>query len=155
MSKLKKNMMILFVLSSSISATPFTDNGDGTVTDQNTNLRWQKCSMGQTNDTTCSGTATTVTWQGALNYCNALTLAGKTWRLPNINELKSIADRARMNPSIDTTFFPSTIAHYYWSSSTYAIGLTNYAWIADFIYGGMPGNDKALSYYVRCVLTGP
>jgi hypothetical protein len=36
----------------------YTDNGDGTVTDNNTGLIWQKCSVGQTNDATCSGPAT-------------------------------------------------------------------------------------------------
>ncbi|MDH5721217.1 MAG: DUF1566 domain-containing protein, partial [Spirochaetia bacterium] len=79
------------------------DSVDGTVTDYTTNLVWQKCSMGQTNDASCSGSATTATWFNAINYCEGLTLGGKTdWRLPNVTELESIVDRTVFNPAIDT-----------------------------------------------------
>ncbi|MDH5718508.1 MAG: DUF1566 domain-containing protein, partial [Spirochaetia bacterium] len=45
------------------------DNVDGRVTDYTTNLVWQKCSMGQVNDASCSGSATAATWINAINYC--------------------------------------------------------------------------------------
>ena len=41
----------------------YQDNGDGTVTDLNTNLMWQQSDDG-----------TTRNWQEALDYCEALTL---------------------------------------------------------------------------------
>ncbi|MCX5896253.1 MAG: DUF1566 domain-containing protein, partial [Proteobacteria bacterium] len=70
----------------------FVDNNDGTVTDTDTGLMWQK------------GTAPgTYVWQQALSYCQKLTLAGHNdWRLPNRNELQSLVDYSRFDPSINT-----------------------------------------------------
>ena len=151
-------------------AIPYTDNGDGTVYDGRTGLVWQKCSMGQNNDTTCSGTATTATWAIALTYCNDLNsynavgfASHTTWRLPNINELKSIVDRnISPNPSaINNTIFPNTLANIYWSSSTY-VPSKGIAWSVAFNDDGAYGAGsvtnyfgKAASYYVRCVASGP
>lgn len=71
----------------------FTDNSDGTITDNVTGLIWQKCSAGQANDSSCTGDQDILTWQEALDYCNGLSLAGyNDWRLPNIKELYSILD---------------------------------------------------------------
>ena len=87
---LNSAFLILFALQ--IEAAPFTDNTDGTVKDNATGLIWQKCSRGQ-GATDCSGTATTATWSDAITYCSGLSLvAGKTWRLPQVNELKTIVD---------------------------------------------------------------
>lgn len=61
-----------------VFATPFTDNSNGTVTDQATGLIWQQ-----------TDNPTSRLWQNALNYCNALSLAGSNdWRLPNISSLR-------------------------------------------------------------------
>ena len=43
----------------------YVDNGDGTITDNLTGLIWQKCSNGQNNDSSCSGTATAPDWASA------------------------------------------------------------------------------------------
>jgi len=133
----------------------FTDNGDGTVTDKATGLVWQKCSRGQNNDATCTGTATTSNWSTAVSDCNSLTLAGKTWRLPNINELKSIVDTTKTTaPSIDTTIFPSTVAFdSYWSSTTFASN-TSSAWVVISSDGQITNGNKTSNFYVRCV-SGP
>ncbi|MCB1193993.1 MAG: DUF1566 domain-containing protein [Leptospiraceae bacterium] len=130
----------------------FTDNGDYTITDKATALVWQKCSMGQNSDDTCSGTATTTTWSNALLYCKDLSLAGKTWRLPNINELKSIMNYDKSEPGINQTYFPATQPSLYWSSTTYLI-TTTYAWNIDFQYGEIDdyGLLKTSGIYVRCV----
>jgi len=54
----------------------FTDNGDGTVTDNNTKLIWSK------NANLCGWK----NWQDACSYCAGLTLAGHSdWRLPSIS----------------------------------------------------------------------
>jgi len=140
------------------SISVYIDNGDGTVTDKMTSLNWQKCSMGQNNDATCSGTgaplATTTTWTGALTYCAGLTLAGRTWRLPNLNELKSIADRTKVSPAIDTNAFPATIQNNYWSSTTDAATSMN-AWSVSFTLGTTTISNKISSASVRCVSSGP
>lgn len=57
----------------------FTDNGDGTVTDNAIGLVWQRCSHGRTgNDCSVGAEATTANWTEAQNHCNSLTLAGRT-----------------------------------------------------------------------------
>ena len=96
-------------------------NSDGSeVTDIETNLVWQRCSLGQTwNGSTCDGDADSSTWIDALQAGSALQEAsGGDWRLPNIKELASLAvygssESAAILPSI----FPNTAASYYWSSS--------------------------------------
>jgi hypothetical protein len=141
--------------------TSYTDNVNGTVTDNVTGLIWQKCSQGQNNDTSCSGATVISNWSNALTYCNTLSLASKTWRLPNINELGSIYDfTVSTGTAINLTAFPNTPngnpGGYYWSSSTDYITVTS-AWFLNF---GVAFNSyafsqsKATSYNVRCV-TGP
>ncbi len=136
-------------------APVYVDNGNGTVRDKSTGLLWQKCSMGQNADNTCSGSAITDIWDSALTYCNTLTLAGKTWRLPNGNELKSITDRTVASTVIDTTIFPATVAGYYWSSSSYPDA--QYAWYVRFSTGEVAGalkNFTPVMRNARCV-SGP
>jgi len=145
--------IILIAAAPLLAAPVYVDNGDATVSDKATILVWQKCSMGQNNDATCSGTATTATWTNALAYCNGLTLAGKTWRLPNVNELESLVDDTKNNPAIiDTTAFPATVATAYWSSSTLVSYTTN-AWFVNFNDSSAYSINKAFTYYVRCVAT--
>ena len=120
----------------------YTDNGDGTVTNTKTGLMWQK--------DTAPGT---YNWQHALTYCENLPLAGyNDWRLPNRNELQSIVDYDRYNPSIDP-IFSNTVSSFYWSSTTYAT-TPNYAWIVRFSYGYVYDSDKSSNHYVRAVRGG-
>jgi len=131
-----------------------TDNGDGTITDLSNNLIWQKCSMGLANDATCSGTATTVDWTNSLLYCQGLALAGRIWRLPSFRELQSLADYAAQIPAINTTYFPATVANWYWSSSTHVTTPAN-AWRVSFTDGNVFNSIKSSMSRVRCVTTGP
>ena len=79
----------------------YTDNGDGTVTDNVTGLMWQQ--------TVPTGT---YTWAQAVAYCPTLTLADHSdWRLPSRIELVSIVDLGvTSGPMINSTYFPSTPA---------------------------------------------
>ncbi len=120
----------------------FVDNGDGTITDTHTGLMWAQASH------------VPVTWEGAITHCETLSLAGHPdWRLPNRNELTSLVDYSKYNPSIDTAFFPGNQSSYYWSSTTHAYG-SGGAWFVCFHYGLVNGNDKSNSYYVRAVRAG-
>jgi hypothetical protein len=121
----------------------FVDNLDGTVTDTDTGLMWQK-------DTALG----TYTWQQALSYCESLTLAVyNDWRLPNRNELQSIVDYNHHPVSIDP-IFPNTESSYYWSSTTHAT-YPFYAWVFNFDSGAGVHRDKSLHYsYIRAVRAG-
>lgn len=136
----------------------FTDLGNGTVKDSSTGLYWQKCTNGQ-NSLDCSGTGTAAAdWASAISYCNSLNLAGKTWRLPNKNELVSILDYQKTAfPLTNTDVFPNMPNdHLYWSSTTNNVaGFFNEALVLDFgsfSKGRMNIESKGWSYdYVKCV----
>ena len=124
-------------------AGSFTDNGNGTVSDSNTGLMWQR-----EDDNTIR------TWESAITYCEGLSLGSYTdWRLPNIKELKSIVDNTKYDPAINTTYFPNTNSSYYWSSTTSA-GVSSYAWFVFFYDGYVSYGNKSKYYYVRCVRGG-
>jgi hypothetical protein len=153
-----------FLITFSLCAAPFTDNGDGTITDSGTNLRWQKCSAGQNNDSTCSGTVSLYSWQNALVYCNSLTLGSKQWRLPSVRELNSLVEESRTTaPQINTTFFPNTPTSTstngnYWTSTS--SDLNNSAYYVSFFqsfsgYAAPYGSKTGSLFSVRCVTTGP
>jgi len=124
-----------------INPPSYTDNGDGTITDNVTGLIWQK----EDDDITRI-------WDDAVTCCNDLTLAGYyDWRLPSKKELMSIVDWGTHTPSIDTTYFPGTNgSYYYWSSTTDAYD-SSYAWPVHFMYGNVYSYVKSDNFYVRCV----
>ena len=105
----------------------FTDNFDGTVTDDLTGLIWLK------DGTRFSG----LSFPDALAVCNALADDGTTltdgsaagdWRLPNILELGSLTDFSQIGPAlpVDHPFIAGS-AGTFWSSTTTAIN-ANRAW---------------------------
>ncbi len=141
----------------------FTDNGDGTVTDNLTTLEWTKCSadgasyIDETPD--CTGAHGKYTWSGAIDLCEDLDYAGHNdWRLPSFAELASIIDYAGYQPAIRDGNFPNT--HYkveagnqkarYWTSTGWYDwpGFSMYIDFADGFFNVIE-SDKLL--YVRCV----
>ena len=131
-------------------ARSYTDNPDGTVTDNYSGLVWQKCSRGQSVPT-CSGGSTT-TWDDAITHCTALNTPGKTWRVPTLYELLILADyNANSSPIINGTLFPNTItATTYWSSTTNTQN-TLEAWTLDFSNAGTSKTNKGNLRNLRCV----
>ncbi|MFQ5465613.1 MAG: DUF1566 domain-containing protein [Thermodesulfobacteriota bacterium] len=113
-----------------------TDNGDGTVTDASTGLMW------------LAGENLRVSWEGALSWCAGLAAAGHRgwadWRLPDIKELESMVDAARVSPALDTAFFTmdrtthNGLTGFYWSST----GSAGAAWAVDFNTGGVVTSSK-------------
>jgi hypothetical protein len=134
----------------------YTDNGDFTITDNRTGLMWKKCSEGQNNDSSCTGTAGTYTWANAITQCENLTTPGgyTDWRLPNMKELFSIIKFEGSAPFIDSTNFPTTVNNYYWTSTTY-VPSTTYALTVYFKFGSVLSYSKTSLVYVRCVRAGP
>ncbi len=126
--------------------THYTDNGDGTVTDDVTGLMWQK---------TLPVTSPPPYWRwaDALLYCQGLRLAGfDNWRLPSAIELLSIVDYGHANPAIDQTVFPNTPALTFWTSTTTASAAGSY-WAVLFEDGrAIPQDEFGQQYsYARCV----
>jgi hypothetical protein len=85
---------------------------------------------------------------------NAAALCGHgDWRRPTKRELESLAHLGALNPAIDTTYFPNTLSHYYWSASTYVQNPSR-AWFVSFGDGGVNADGKGGSYDVRLVRGG-
>ena len=87
---------------------------------------------------------------GYRNSVNASALCGYTdWRLPTKDELLGIVASSGI-PMIDTTWFPNTLAYYYWTSSSY-VGNSSYAWNVGFSYGFVNYDFRNGTFAVRLV----
>ena len=120
----------------------FTDNKDGTVTDNGNGLVWMQTEPGE------------MTWENAIKYCESVVLAGKDdWRLPDIKELKSISDYTLYSPSVDGSYFPGMKSTYHWSSS--ATRQQKPRWYLNFISGITAYTEKLDEPLdVKCVRAG-
>jgi hypothetical protein len=128
------------------TAQRFAING-AEVTDNRTGLVWARCSVGQSwSGSTCTGSATTHTHEAAL----ALAQAATGWRLPNVKELASLADKGCQSPAIDSTAFPNTPSGWFWSSSPY-VGDSYNAWGVYFGNGGVDLINRNYYGLVRLV----
>ncbi len=141
----------------------FTDNGDGTITDNLTSLVWLK-----------NANQLESTWQGAIDFCTSLSAAGNAdltdgslagdWRLPNRSELKSLLNLNYSNPCISNqsgagqwaegNIFNNVQSDWYWTNSTY-MNNTDMAWAVEMAEGSIngfrkvPTNDGAYVWPVR------
>jgi hypothetical protein len=141
-----KNIFIAaFLLLTNVQAEFIRDNTLEIVNDTTICMMWQ--------DDVTSKTVLKK-WAEAIDYCENLSFANyDDWRLPNFNELHSIFDTSKYNPSIKDTFI-NVETSIYWTSTTYALD-TKMAWVLDFTGYSMTNNfNKELNYYVRCVRDG-
>ena len=122
----------------------YTDNGDGTVTDNVTKLMWQQAVP-----------STKYTWSAVLAYCPTLTLGGHVdWRIPTAIELLSLVDYSvgddSVVPTIDATMFPATPLEPFWTSTPRA-GSPTSGWGLDFGTGRVGNESMASALRIRCV----
>ena len=117
------------------------DNKNGTVKDLCTKLIWEQ-----------SPSTISMNWEAAKSYC-AESRTGKfaDWRLPNLDDLKSIVDNTARNPAINGHAFPKTPLIFFWSSSPRADVIYS-AWRVAFGSNGYvsyaPATERSR---VRCV----
>lgn len=116
--------------------TRFTTNANGTVTDTKTGLMWKQCTEGLSGVGCATGTARTFTWQAILRQAQSVNTTGgfagfTDWRVPNVNELRSIVEWQCTNPMINLSVFPNTAPAVFWSSSPIAASSSS-AWVIDF-----------------------
>lgn len=116
-------------------APRFTDNSDGTITDNLTGLIWLK-------DANCPVISPS-NWSDALAAVSNLAAGvcglgddseANDWRLPNRNELQSLLDLGQLSPALPSNHpFANFQASYYWSSTSHEIepGVF-YAWLVNF-----------------------
>lgn len=126
------------------SITRFADNQNGTITDNLTQLIWQKVPN-----------TTTLTWENALAYAESLSLASATdWRLPNIKELQSLNDETLSNPSVNTTYFATIGTKNYWSSTSVQNQTLN-CWFWNTQFGITTFGLKTATNWAICVRGNP
>lgn len=133
----------------------YTDNGNGTVTDNVTGLVWEQ-----------DPTDTAAVWSDAVDYCEALSLGGSDdWRIPILKELFSISDFGTGWPYLDTEYFYLVEARQdkdqqFWANHyevATELAVPNSAFGVNHMTGhikaypdGSDGNERAAKY-VRCV----
>jgi len=124
----------------------FTDNGDGTITDNATGLMWMQDDNGEG-----------VLWQESLSYAEGMEYAGYSdWRMPDAKELQSIVDYTRSpgttgSAAIDPLFNCTEITNeagevdypWFWSSTTHG------SWIEDHegSWGAYVCFGRAMGYF--------
>lgn len=149
----------------------YTDNGDGTITDGNTGLVWEKLDdndLGGVHDKD-----NFYTWDEAFSVKIATLntppcFAGHCdWRVPTVKELASLANYEVPFPgpsigaSFDNACTPGctsdacscTNADLHWTSTSY-VGSPAFAWYVYFIDGNVLANPKTSGGYVRAVRSG-
>jgi hypothetical protein len=156
------------------SPLAYADNADGTITDLNTGLMWEKKGNdGGLHDKdnayvwSFDGSTETIwDWLDDVNAEASMGFAGYSdWRIPNARELQSIIDHERAVPSVDPVFDTScpegcmvtgcscTAAAAHWSSTTDALNET-FAWNVHFFGGQLGSSGKGSLLRVRAVRGG-
>jgi hypothetical protein len=128
----------------------FTDNMDGTITDNLTGLIWLK-------DANCFSA---ISWSAALANSSNLqngqcgltdgSVSGD-WRLPNSNEIESLIDISQSSPALPTNhpFIKVKLDNYYHTSNSPSVR-TDYLWAVEMTNGSiqMTRFKNDFSYYV-------
>jgi hypothetical protein len=130
----------------------YTDNGNGTITDNNTGLVWEK----KSDDDSIHDKDNFYTWDEAFAFVtdlNAAKFAGHNdWRVPNYKELISILNLENSFPAVSPAFNNNCVAgatvltgscmeSHYWSSTAFAIS-PDFAWGVEFGGGNVVTFNK-------------
>jgi hypothetical protein len=154
-------------------ALAYVDNGDGTISDLNTHLMWEKKSAdGSIHDKSNEyvWAAAFSTFIGGLNAAGGFT--GHTdWRLPNAKELQSIVNYENVDLAVSAAFNANCVlgctvttcsctqsdiytqSAIYWTATTLA-HLPTDAWDVNFTNGSVSFSSKTYSTYARAVRGG-
>lgn len=133
-----------------------------TILDLQTGLEWEKKCWGCVGNHGPNGydwDSQIWTWLAAVNAENSgAGFAGHNdWRIPNINELQTLADYGTYAPATDAAFnyFPDNFTgqSYYWSSTSFT-GDSSKAWTVNFLDGSVKVFSKSEGVYVRAVRGG-
>ena len=103
-----------------INKPRFTDNGDGTVTDNYTYIIWAK----QMARVDSAGRPMQLSYTQAVDYCKGLKTGGYTdWKLPSLSELDNVifaddpGERDICGPPSPPFFNPGSVFTWYWSNT--------------------------------------
>jgi hypothetical protein len=132
----------------------YTSHPNGTITDNNTGLVWEK--------KTAANVLDAYTFDEAFVYVAGLNerrFAGHDdWRVPNLRELQSLIDYGRFDPAVAPEFNDCdngscTASGSYWSSTS-AVSAGILAWRVNFVDGFQITGGKTFTIRVRAVRGG-
>ncbi len=135
----------------------FTDNGNGTLTDNLTGFMWLK-------DGRCIKKKK---WKDSLNAvadfnsnpanynCLEYTANYSDWRLPNVNELESLTHYGASDSAawLNSEGFAGVNDFYYWSATTHQVN-PSFAWLVKMSNGKKVANIRSNKYYILPVRAG-
>jgi hypothetical protein len=156
------------------AALSFIDNGDGTITDNNTGLMWEKKSLEGDVNTNLSHRDRLYSWDEAFSVHIAGLNGGSgfagynDWRVPNVKELLTLINYEFVQPAVSPAFNTGCVADCtvltcsctglgtadHWSSTSSAFNPGD-AWTVGFFGGNILGPDKSTApLRVRAVRGG-
>jgi len=143
----------------------YTDNGNGTITDNVTGLMWEKLSDDGSihdKDNQYAGLTAAIAKATSLNTAN---FAGHNdWRIPNLRELESLPDYSLYNLAVRAPFRTNCVANctvltcsctkanIYFTSTVYT-GYPAAVWKINMIDGDVYAGDAVDTHYARAVRT--
>jgi hypothetical protein len=134
----------------------YTDNLDRTITDNGTGLMWEKLTDDGTIHDKDNTYKCTQAFQKVADLNTENFAVHNDWRLPNINELQTLADYGTFNPAVSAAFNGGdsfTQSSVYWSSTTNNAGNTSFAWVVGFNEGRVgTGNEE--NFNCVCAVRG-
>ena len=135
----------------------FTDNGDGTMTDNLTGLMWLKdggCIKEKKWEDSLKAIADLNNNPGNYN-CLGYAANYSDWYLPNVKELESLTNYGASDSAtwLNSEGFVDVNASYYWSSTTHQVK-SSHAWLVMISAGKEVPDLKSNQYYVWPVRAG-
>ncbi len=122
----------------------------GQVYDKNSDLTWERCSVGQEwqEGAGCVGAIEALTWREALQQ------AKDDWRVPTVQELETLIAPTCTKPAINEEVFPGIALNKlaYWSGTE--VGSYGGAWAVSFVVGTTGYDDHTNALPVRLVRSG-
>lgn len=119
---------------------------NATVTDKLTGLMWAKCTVGRSGVDCATGDDEKFNWNDALQTAESSQYSDyQDWRLPNVDEYRSLANYSCRNPSINLNIFPNVQANnnFYWTAEIKVRGgEDNIAFLFDYLDGIQNANFR-------------
>ena len=132
----------------------FSDMGDGTVFDALTSLIWMKNANCWGGMVWSSALAKVADLNSGAATCSGYSGGHNDWRLPSVNELRSLIDYGRSFPALPAGHpFSGVQSTRHWSSSTRAVSSSD-AWSVHLGDGHVNRPPKTNGYYVWPVRGG-
>jgi len=126
----------------------FIDHNDGTVTDNLTGLMWLKDSacFNQLNLKDAYNCINDLNKGNSEKKCHAYSAKFNDWRIPNINEIRSLIDYSQYNPALMQNHpFTNLVSDSYWASSFFT---STEIWIINFQNGDISTSSKSNKHYL-------